>query len=257
MFNKFHLTILNRLYTLRCIGGKHTSKENALRGFPKSDRGEGESAYQELVQRSYTIRKPTSYGEQVSLNVDRLSDIKKLLNPSDQVIIKDKPPLEDSLDPNYEQRPFHVTEGEKPIKGIRAKYSYHSNASEPSKIISYVVVEGEKKSKIELGSFNNPKSLLAKAVRGIDAKFGMNQFRKADMYSLGKDIVGNRQPVHAIVDMLLYYEYLERIGEKRFRRTKKQLPQPPLDNYQTTVSENSMPKMKSQKDAEEYEEEGS
>ncbi len=215
---------------MRCIGDRHTAHEDAIKGFKTSDRGEANEAYEELVRRGYLIRKQTSYGEQVSLNVNFINDVKNLLNPSEH-IIKDKPPLEDFLDPSYEKRPFHITEGDHTVKGVRAKYRYHTHLNDPSRIICYVVVEGEKKSAIEFGSFNNPESLLSKAVRRIDTKFKGQPFTKPDLYGLGKDIEGNRQPPKAIIDMLLHFGYIIQQGKRHYQRTTKKLPQAPLDLF--------------------------
>lgn len=81
MYDKYHKTVLKRLYNLRCIGGKHTSRENTLRGFPKSDRGRGRSALDELIRRNLIISKPTSYGEQIFLNPNLIKDVKQIINP--------------------------------------------------------------------------------------------------------------------------------------------------------------------------------
>jgi hypothetical protein len=50
--------------------------------------------------------------------------------------------------------------------------------------------DSEKRSTIELGSFNDKESLLVKATIGIDKNFKGKPFSKPDVYSLGKDIEG-------------------------------------------------------------------
>lgn len=230
MLGQHDYGILDRLYNLRCIGGKHTSRENVLKGFYSHERGIAEKKLDELIKRNYIIPKPTSYGEQISLNPSMIVDIKNFLNPSENKI-EDKPPLEDSINPKYEKRPFKVTEGDKMVKGVRAKYSYHRNLYDNSRIVAYIVVNGEKTGVVELGSFNNPESLLSKAVRGIDKKFKGMPFTKPDLYSLGKDIEGNRQPPKAIIDMLIHFGYSIPKGKRHYQRTPKQLPTPPLDIF--------------------------
>ncbi len=230
MFTRYHVAILERLYNLRCIGGKHTSRENALRGFPKSERGEGSDALEDLVRRNYIILKRTSYGDQIFLNLQHIQDIKRILNPGTSIAL-DKPPIEESLNTRYDKRPCHTSLGDKLVKGIRAKYSYHRGLSDSSKFIAYVIVDGEKKSSFELGSTNEKESILSKTVRGLDAKFGKRVFTKPDLYSLGKDIEGNRQLPKAIVDVLIIEGYVEQIGKRKYQRTNKQLPQYGLDAF--------------------------
>ena len=82
MYNRYHKTVLRRLYNRRCIGGRHTSKESTLKGFPKNDRGQGKSALEELIKRNLIVRKPTSYGEQISLNQNLIKDIEQIINPT-------------------------------------------------------------------------------------------------------------------------------------------------------------------------------
>ncbi len=228
MFSEFHSAMLAFFYYGRYIAGKHTSRETSLRGFKSSDRGKANTVFDELVRFGYLVPKPTEYGTQYSLNVQRIDDIKQILNPSGEV--KDKPPLEYSLDSRYEQRPFKETEGDHMVKGARAKYRFHRHKFDSS-IIVHVVVNGEKKSVIELGSYNDPNSLLCKAVKGIDSKFKGQPFTKADMHLLGKNIVGNRQPPKAIIDMLLHDGYLIQKGKRHHQRTTKELPKPAIDAF--------------------------
>ena len=145
MYTKYHLAILYRLLNLRCIGVQHTSKENVLKGFPKNIAGEGEGAYGELLKWNLILKKSTFYAEEVSLNPEHLLDIKQILSPTN-ADYRDKPPLENSLNSKYEKRPFHTTYGDKTIKGVNARYSYHRSLADSSKIICYVIVDSEKRS---------------------------------------------------------------------------------------------------------------
>ena len=81
MYDKYHKAILKHLYNCRCIGGKHTSRENTLKGLPKNEKGNGKSALNELIKRNLIISKPTSYGEQIALNPRLIKDIQQIINP--------------------------------------------------------------------------------------------------------------------------------------------------------------------------------
>jgi hypothetical protein len=242
-----------RLYNRRCIGGKHTSKEDALKGLAKSSRGEVERCYLDLVKRNYILKKPTSYGEQCSLNAQLLKDIIQLLDPMNAAK-RDKPPLEESLNAKFEKRPFHSTQGDKTIKGVNARYSYHRGITDLSQIICYVIVDGEKRSSIELGSFNDESSLLVKAIRRMDDVFKGRPFTKPEVYGLGKEIEGNRQPPKAIIDMLLHFGYLIQISPKHYQRTDKKPPvsglepfHPPVDPKPPTLTLADSPPVTEQK----------
>lgn len=223
------------------MGHKHTSVENALRGFPKSARGDGERAYMDLVKWNIVIRKPTSYGDQIAINPTALHDVKQILNPLTADKLKDGPPLEESMNPAFEKKPFHRTYGEKTVKGVNALYSFHKKAdgdgkiNEDDPILAYVVTEGGKKSPIHLGAIAESGSLLRTAVERMDSMFKGQPFTKPHVYSLGKDIEGNRQPPKAIIDMLIYFGYVIPVGEKHFQRTNKQLPQVGLDAFQPST----------------------
>ncbi len=242
MYNKYHKTVLKRLYNLRCIGGKHTSKENTLKGFPKSDRGQGRSALDELIKRNLIIAKPTSYGEQIFLNLNLIRDVKQIINPDKSFV--DSSSYEDSLKANYERLPFKETYGQKMIKGIKAKYAYHKNIYDTSIYICYVSVNGIKRRAINLGSFHNPESLLARAIRGIDSHFKGEAFSKAELTVLGKKIVENRQPIHAIIDMLSHFGYIDQVSKKQYKRTEKKIPKPPLDTFRNLDGVESPPRHK-------------
>ena len=102
------------------------------------------------------------------------------------------------------------------IKGVKAKYAHHTNINDQN---------------IKLGSFYNPESLLIKSVTGIDFHFKGEAFSKVDLTILGKKVVENRQPIHAIIDMFLHFGYIDRVCRKQYKRTEKKLPKPPLDIF--------------------------
>ena len=68
-------TILRKLLADRIIGGRHTAIENLPKGFPKHLRGRVKEVAEDLVKAGLLLKKPTSYGPQVSLNPNRLAEI--------------------------------------------------------------------------------------------------------------------------------------------------------------------------------------
>ncbi|MDR0493440.1 MAG: hypothetical protein LBH74_07380 [Nitrososphaerota archaeon] len=71
--------ILKNLYKKDCIGAKHTSTTNALKGLPKHLRGEGEKTLKQLRTLGYVTFHPTSYGMEVSLNPAKIKEIETLI----------------------------------------------------------------------------------------------------------------------------------------------------------------------------------
>ncbi|MFH0986655.1 MAG: hypothetical protein V1911_01260 [Candidatus Micrarchaeota archaeon] len=66
--NAIQRTILIKLCRRCCWGAKHTSFENLPKGFPKHLRGQVKNEAEELIRRGYLMKKPISYGLEVSLN---------------------------------------------------------------------------------------------------------------------------------------------------------------------------------------------
>ena len=70
------------LYHLRkknVIGAKHTHYDTLKFGFPKHLGKEVEFASKDLIKRGWLIKKPTSYGLQVSLNKERVKEIEEFI----------------------------------------------------------------------------------------------------------------------------------------------------------------------------------
>jgi len=66
------------LYHLRkknVIGAKHTHYDTLKFGFPKHLGKEVENQAKELIRQGWLITKPTSYGLQVSLNKEKITEI--------------------------------------------------------------------------------------------------------------------------------------------------------------------------------------
>ncbi len=75
----YQKAILQKLYKSRYIGRRHTSEDNAIKGFPKHERGELKKALKELIKAGYVIPKPSSYGLEVLLNPRMIEEIRKIL----------------------------------------------------------------------------------------------------------------------------------------------------------------------------------
>ncbi len=75
----FQKAILKKLYRLRYVGGRHTSEDNVIKGFPKHARGELKKALKALIKEGYVVPKPTSYGLEVSLNPRMIAEIRQIL----------------------------------------------------------------------------------------------------------------------------------------------------------------------------------
>jgi len=59
------------------VGAKHTAKQTILKHF-KNQR-EADKAYKQLVKDGLIIEHPTSYGMQISLNKNRIAEIKGII----------------------------------------------------------------------------------------------------------------------------------------------------------------------------------
>ena len=77
---RMKLFILRKLLVHGVIGAKHTSIENLAKSLPKHLRGGAKEVIDDLVREAFLLSHPTSYGLQVSLNPNKLQEIKKLLD---------------------------------------------------------------------------------------------------------------------------------------------------------------------------------
>lgn len=231
MIDEYSLAILKRLFYNKWIGGKHTSKENAIGFLSKKNGTRATKSFTELLKLNYVISKPTSYGQQVSINPRFISDVKKIINPEDQINISQLNNLEDSINPKYEKKPFHKTRGEKTVKGINIIYSYHKNKSDLNDIIAILTAKNEYRNSIILGSLYNSNSLISKALSKIDELYAKKRFKKSDLYELGKEIVGNKQPIKAIIDILIFHGYICKNEGNYYQRTNKKNPIKKIEDF--------------------------
>ena len=72
---KIEATILYNLRRKKVFGGVHTPFDTIKRGFPSHIGKDIGKCCQKLIKEGLILAKPTSYGLQVSLNKDRLSEI--------------------------------------------------------------------------------------------------------------------------------------------------------------------------------------
>jgi hypothetical protein len=78
-WDDYHRQIVRNLYNRRKIGNSHTHREQALGRLLEEDGKRANKSLDELIKQGFVINKPTSYGNQVSLNPKRLKDIRDML----------------------------------------------------------------------------------------------------------------------------------------------------------------------------------
>jgi len=70
------------LYKLMRLGKwehAHTSIDNLIKGFPKHKRGDIRKLIPKLIKRGFIHVKPTAYGIEVSLNIEKKKEIEELI----------------------------------------------------------------------------------------------------------------------------------------------------------------------------------
>ncbi|HWQ20899.1 MAG TPA: hypothetical protein VN455_14050, partial [Methanotrichaceae archaeon] len=77
--NRIRATIFDKLNRRGKWVPSHTSKENALKGIPSHDTGVAKDVLEAAVKDGYLNLKPTSYGDQVSLNFERREEIMAII----------------------------------------------------------------------------------------------------------------------------------------------------------------------------------
>ena len=71
--------LLKKLLHHKMIGEKHTSIHNLPKSFPKHLRGTVKDVIKDLLRKGLLRLKPTSYGPEVSINTERLEEIKRII----------------------------------------------------------------------------------------------------------------------------------------------------------------------------------
>ena len=77
--DKIRATILYHLRRKRVIGAKHTHYDTLERGLPSHLGKEVDNVAKGLIREEYIKTKPTSYGLQVSLNIEKIKEIEKYI----------------------------------------------------------------------------------------------------------------------------------------------------------------------------------
>jgi hypothetical protein len=76
----YRRAVLEKFYKLRYVGGRHTSINNVMKGFPKHARKDIRKAVKALIRGGYILSKPTSYGLEISLNPRMIAEIRRILD---------------------------------------------------------------------------------------------------------------------------------------------------------------------------------
>lgn len=221
--NKHHLPILRRLFLLRKVADDDITLELILGPFvPTGDIHKARKALDELRKLGLVISPKSE--ERISINPERFNDVARLLDPTIDSTVKNIIPLEEAIPKIYHKVPFLTTEGSHRVRGVTDTYSFHRKRSDPNYVVVFLISDNQKKTTIHLGSIYDKNSLYRRALVGIEQKFRRSVFTKAMMNELGKEIVGNRQPPKALIDMMIYDGYVIPIDEKHFQRTVKPIP---------------------------------
>jgi hypothetical protein len=77
--NKIRATVFDKLNRRGIWGPVHTSKENAIKGIPSHDIGAAKDVIEDAIKDGFLNLKPTSYGDQISLNFKRKEEIKAII----------------------------------------------------------------------------------------------------------------------------------------------------------------------------------
>ena len=214
------LTILRVLLYLGRVGKETITIAQIISCVPQVAATKIHNAIIELIQLGFIDK---TVEERISIRRERRDDVCRLMDPAPDPIIKSIKPIEDTIPKSFDKTPFLVTEGGHKVKGVIDKYAFHKNRFD-SKIIVYLVSDNQKKSTIRLGAIADNNSLYRKALIKIDETFGITVFTKAMMNQLGSEIVGNRQPTKALIDLMIYDGFVIQLDEKHFMRTSKGVP---------------------------------
>lgn len=76
---KIKATIIYNLRRKKVIGGVHVPFDTLRRGFPVHFGKEIDKAVKELIKEKLILTKPASYGLQVSLNKEKISEIDEFI----------------------------------------------------------------------------------------------------------------------------------------------------------------------------------
>jgi hypothetical protein len=72
--------ILHKLARRRKWGESHTAFENTAKGVPPHLKGRIKDLTEGLIKKRFILQKPTNYGLQISLNVEKSYEIKAIIH---------------------------------------------------------------------------------------------------------------------------------------------------------------------------------
>lgn len=78
--NRIRATIFDKLNRRGKWGPVHTSRENAMKGIPSHELRAAKEIIDTAVKDGFLNLKPTSYGDQISLNFKRKDEIMAIIN---------------------------------------------------------------------------------------------------------------------------------------------------------------------------------
>ncbi|MBI4438869.1 hypothetical protein HY640_02975 [Candidatus Woesearchaeota archaeon] len=80
-YEKIKLHILKKLFDMRCWMGKHASIHTMQKGLPSHARDSKtiSKVISELAQKEWILTKPTHYGLELSLNIQKKRDIEEFI----------------------------------------------------------------------------------------------------------------------------------------------------------------------------------
>ena len=80
-YEKIKVHILKKLFDMRCWMGKHTSIHNMNKGLPGHARDSRiiSKAVSDLIREKWLLSKPTHYGLELSLNVEKKMEIEEFI----------------------------------------------------------------------------------------------------------------------------------------------------------------------------------
>src|SRR2546428_13028447 len=95
MYNEYNLPILRDLYQLGCINPRRISSRLILKKFRQQYFSKAKAALQDLIQRGFILSVATASGDMISINLERVNDIRRLIDPDPRSGVKDHTPIED------------------------------------------------------------------------------------------------------------------------------------------------------------------
>ncbi len=231
------------LWNLLALGGKECKLVDSkilVNGFPDNRNEKAKAELKDLVERDYVVRGIPTNDEMrknptidlVGINPSRYEDVKRMVNPDADPFIKEIKPIEDQIPEGFEEKPFLITKGSHRVKGVIANYYFYRKLSDKNFNIVFVFSDRKKRNAIHIGSMYDKNSLYRKTLEGIDRVFQGRGFTKAQMRELGSEIVGNRQPPKALIDLMKNEDYIIQTDEIHFERTPKKIPSSnSIDNF--------------------------